>query len=53
MLAAFIAGIALEERLEWRTCRALAVFETGAPPAWTITVRRPVERPRPVELARR
>jgi len=55
MVAAFVAGARVEEWAEWRTCRALAVFETGAPPAWasSFKVRRPVERPHPVELARR
>jgi hypothetical protein len=51
----FVAGASTEEKLEWRTCHALAVFETGAPPAWasSFKVRRPVEPARPVELARR
>jgi hypothetical protein len=55
LVAAFVAGARAEEWAEWRTCRALAVFETGAPPAWasSFKVRRPVEPARPVELARR
>jgi hypothetical protein len=52
IVAAFVAGLALEEKLEWRACRALAMFENPAPPAWA-KVHRPAEPLRPVELARR
>jgi hypothetical protein len=49
---AFFAGAFAEERLEWRTCRALSFFDQPASPALAqFKVHRPPERQRKVELA--
>jgi hypothetical protein len=51
LVGMFAAGMATEERIEWRTCRALSFFDQPASPALAqFKVHRPPERLRRVEL---
>jgi hypothetical protein len=47
LVGMFAAGMATEERIEWRTCRALSFFDQPASPALAqFKVHRPPERDR-------